>query len=282
MTRFENPILKFELRSKLRAAKFIPAMLLRCVCLALMFFLILLAYLGRGILAFVLAESLLILLFTPGIVYSTFSSQNERRNFNELILTQLSSPAILLGKLVTADIYTLIIIVISGIAMCIMGIFRSELQIWRLICVNISLLILVFLSSMIGLIFSMMFRRNTSTGGILAYMLVFLLIGSAIIPSPLIERLQSNEAKTVIINVVLYVNPLIMVSRALTTIDLMRTRYIYDLADPIVNRGFSYPDWYLTGAIYLGISLLLFVPALIRFKYMIKSPLSFLQDARTG
>lgn len=271
MARLGNPVFAYELRSRLRVRKLVPAIILRCVCLGLIFLLALLARLGRGVLAFVLAESFLILLFTPGAVCYTFSSNTRQGRFRELALTRLSSPAILLGKLATADLYTCIIVVFSAIIMCITAVFRDDLHVWRLVCTNAALLILMFSSAVIGLFFSMIFRRNGFAGYMLAYMLVFLLIGSVIIPGPMMERIQSSGLKAAITKVALYANPLVMTSRSLGRIDLMRTRYIYNLAGAIVDRGFTYPDWYFAGAVYLAISCLFVIPVFIRFNIIYRT-----------
>ncbi len=278
MTRLENPVLTHELRNRLHVAKLIPAIVLRCACLGLIFLLILLFRLGRGFLAFILAETFLVLLFTPGAVCSAFAGSNERRDFRDLLLTRLSSPAILLGKFAAADLYTCMIIVFSGAVMCTVSLFRSDLQVWRFVCANAALLVLVFSCAALGMAFSMAFRRNSLAAYILAYALIFLLIGSVIIPGPIIDRLQSARAKALIIKVAVYVNPLIMTSRSLGTIDLMRTRYIYTLAEPIVTRGFTYPNWYSVAAIYLIVSCLFLVSVFVCFRYRTRRLEGLLQN----
>jgi len=270
MARLENPVLTRELRSRLRITKLIPAILLRCVCLGLLFLLVLLSHLGRGILALILAQTFLILLFTPGAVCRSFASNARRGDLRDLALTRLSAPAILLGKLAVADIHTFLVIAFSAIVMCAAAFSRSDLHVWRLLCANAALLILGFSSAVIGLAFSMMLRRDGFVGYLLAYMLIFFLIGSVIIPGPVMERIQSSKAKTAIAKLALYANPLIMTSRALGRIDLMRTRYMYVLADPIVNWGFTYPDWYAAGIVYSIASCLLLVPVFLGFRCRIR------------
>jgi len=266
MARLENPVLTYELRSRLRITKLIPAILLRCVCLGLLFCFVLLSHLGKGLLAFILAETVLILLFTPGAVCRSFRQGDLR----DLALTRLSAPAILLGKLAAADIYTFLVTTFSAIIMCVVALFHSDLYIWRLICANTALLILGFSSAAIGLAFSIILRRNSLVAYILIYMLILFLIGSVIIPGPLMERIQSKRAKIAMTELALYANPLIMTSRALGRIDLMRTRYMYVLAAPIVNWGFTYPDWYAAGILYSIFSLILLIPAFLVFRYHIR------------
>ncbi|MFC1714495.1 hypothetical protein ACFL6S_12575 [Candidatus Poribacteria bacterium] len=272
MTRLENPVLTRELRSRLRIRKLIPAILLRCVCLGLLFLLVLLLYLGRGVLAFILAETLLILLFTPGAVCRSFKLNIRQGELRALSLTRLSTPAILLGKLAVADFHTFVVIAFSGIAMCAASLFRADLGLWRLVCANTALLILGFSSAVTGLAFSMLLRRSSFASYALVYTLIFLLIASVIAPGPLMERMHSSKAKTAIAKLAVYANPLIMTSRALGRIDIMRTRYVYILADPIVSWGFTYPDWYTAGGIYLAISCLLLIPIFAGFRHRIRLP----------
>ncbi len=267
MARLENPVLTYELRSRLRIPKLIPAILLRCICLGLLFCLVLLSDLGKGLLAFILAETVLILLFTPGAVCRSFRQGDLR----DLALTRLSASAILLGKFVAADIYTFLITTFSAIIMCAVALFHSDLYVWRLICANIALLILVFSSAVIGLAFSIVLRRNSLVAYILIYMLILFLIGSVIIPGPLMERVQSKRAKAAMAKLALYANPLIMTSRALEMRDLMRsTTYMYVLAAPILDWGFTYPDWYSAGIVYSVISLILLIPICLGFRYHIR------------
>ena len=262
MSGFENPILKRELKVRIRIAKLIPAIALRCVCLGLIFLLVLLSRLGSGILAFVLAEAVLILLFTPGTVCDAFVSNAGRKDLRDLALTRLRTGATVPGKLVGANLYTLIIVVLSAPGMFVISTFNRNL-----IYVNISLLILMFLSTAISFAFSILFHRNAIAPSIIAYALVFLMISSVVTTGPLIERVQDAGMRNAIAKSALYINPLIMVSRSLGNIDIMRTDYIYTLADPIVGRGFTYPDWRRAGVLYLGISCLFLFPAFIGFRH---------------
>ena len=131
MARLENPIFIYELRSKLRITRLIPAVLLRCVCLGLLFCLALLSHLGKGLLAFILAETVLILLFPPAAVCRSFAGNARRGDLRDLALTRLSAPAILLGKFATADIYTFLVVAFSAIVMCAAAFFRSDLPPYR-------------------------------------------------------------------------------------------------------------------------------------------------------
>ena len=264
MNRLENPVLKHELKTRIRIAKIIPAIILRYAFLGFTYLMVLHARLGRGILAFIIAEAVLILLFTPGAVCITFSSKTGRSDLSDLLLTRLNLPAIVLGKLAGANLYNFIAVILSAIAMCTMALFRSNLSVWPLMRANSALIVLMFASSAISLTFSALFRGNIHASTALSYLLILLLIGSVITPGPLISRMSGSGVRSVVVKTALYANPIIMTSRALGNMDIMRSMYMYRLADPIVGRSlWAYPDWRHAALIYLGISCLILVPIFI-------------------
>jgi hypothetical protein len=163
------------------------------------------------------------------------------------------------------------IIAVSALIMCGASLFRGDFHIWRLIFANLALLILMFASTAIGLGVSVLLHRNIAVSAALAYILIFLLIGSIVIPGPLIERMRGT-AKATAIRIALYASPLVMTSRALGRIDIMRTRHMYNLADSIVDHGFTYPDWYRAGIAYIGISFILLIPTFAGFRRSIFLP----------
>ena len=265
MDRLENPVLKRELRIRIRIRRVISAMALRYALLGIMLCLIMLAHLGRGLLAFILAETFVILLFTPGAVCDAFASKLGRGDLRDLTLTRLGSVSILFGKLAGSSLYTCLVVLISAVAMFAVSLFRQNLRVLNLLSANLALLIIIFTSAAISLTFSMLFRRGTFTPAMLTYILTFLLIGSVIIPGPLIKQISDPKAKSIIVEMAMYANPFVMTSRALGKVDIMRTRYMYNLADPIVGRGFTYPNWYAAGILYIGFSSLLLALAFIKF-----------------
>lgn len=83
---------------------------------------------------------------------------------------------------------------------------------------------------------------------------------------PFIERAQNQKLKDIMTKVSFYVNPIIMLTRSLGKIDIMRTEYMYNIADPVVSRGFTYPDWRIMAIIYTGASVILFFTTFILVK----------------
>jgi len=267
MDKFDNPVLMRELKTGIRTAKIIPAVILRYACVGIIYLMVLQAQLGKGVLAFIIAEATLILLFTPGSVCISFSSSAGRSDLQDLFLTRLNSSAIIPGKLAGANLYTLITVALSALVMFMVAIFRSDLSVWPLIRANAVLIVLMFASSAVGLAFSVLFRRNIHASTALSYLLIVLLIGSVIIPGPVISRMSNSGAKSAVVKAALYANPIIMTSRALGNVDVMRTIYMYKLADPIVGRSlWAYPDWRYAALIYLGVSCLLLIPAFSGFR----------------
>ncbi len=258
-------VLKREIKDRIRGGKFLRSIAIRVVLLGFIFYLVLLSRLGRGLLAFILAEAILILLYTPGAIYDAFASNAGRGQIRELALTRLSPGAILLGKFAGACFYNLIIILISALAMFRIWLFCGGFHLSHLMYANLALLILLYASAVVTLAFSSMFRRSTLIPAILAYTLILLLMGSVLAAGPAIDGVDNPRAKTVMTTLALYANPLVMASRTLGTIDIMRTEYMYRIADPIAGRGFTYPNWYFAAIIYFTISCVLLLPVYLRF-----------------
>ena len=272
MNGLANPVLKRELKVRIRIARIVPAMALRFACLGLIFLLVLLSRLGRGLLAFVLAETLLVLLFVPRDTCDIFAGNAGRGELRDLALTRLNSAAILLGKLTGANFYNCVVVVLSAFAMCTISLFHRNLHVLHLVRANVAILILMFASAVMSLAFSLLFRRGIFISAMLTYTLVLLLVGSVVVSGPIVEWATSPRVKTVASEVALFANPLVMTSRALGTVDIMRTEHMYRLADPIVGRGFTYPEWYRAGIMYLSISCLVLIIAFVGFSRFVRVP----------
>lgn len=260
-----------DMKAKARIVKIVPALILRYSCIGFIFLLVRLSRLGDGVLAFFLAEALLVLLFTPGVVCEAFSGDLGRKDICNLTLTRLNSISIILGKLAGANFYNLVVVILSAIIIFARSLSVQRLSILGIMFANLALLILMFASSVVGVFSSiLLFFKNLLASSMLAYIVIFLLLGSIIIPGPVIERVQHQKMRNAIIKIALYINPLIMVSRSLGNIDIMRTEYIYTLADPVVGRGFTYPNWGTIGIIICGISCFLLIPTFIMFDLRIR------------
>jgi hypothetical protein len=266
MSKLENPVLKREFRLRLRIRKIISAIILRLGFLGFFFLLIFLSRIGKGLLALILSEALLLLIFSPGSIFTAFSGDSNRRDFLNLSLTRISSWSIFLGKFVGANFYNFLIIFISAMIMFLSALFHKNLHILPLMFSHLALVIIAFTSSAISLTFSILFHRNSFTSAFITYIIIFLLIGSVVIPGPVITRIYNHEVKSLIANVALYINPLIMTSRSLGNIDIMRTQYLYQIADPIVAPGFTYPDWRYAALLYSGVSCFILMLSFLVFR----------------
>ena len=131
---------------------------------------------------------------------------------------------------------------------------------------NIVILTLIFVASVISLFFCTIPRRNVLASIILPYFVILLLLGSVIIVGPFIDRTEDQQVKNLMTKSALYVNPVIILTRSLGKIDIMRTDYMYTIADPLVGRGFSYPDWRISCIIHFVVSFfLLFITFLFTY-----------------
>ena len=260
MKYIENPVLKRDLKFRLRIKKLIPAILLRYICIGILFLLVILARLGTGILAFLIAEAITILLFTSGSICDAFVSQNGRRDFSELSLTYIKQRSIIFAKLITSNLYNFIVLIISDIAIFAL---QNKFNMQGVIYANLVLLTLMFATSILALLFCMIFRRNSIASIFSVYLVIIFLLFNVIIAGLFIERTENQKAKDLITNSAIYVNPVIMLSRSLGKTDLMRTDYMYSVADAIVGRGVIYPDWRISCIMYLAVSCLLLGVAIL-------------------
>lgn len=256
----KNPVLKRDLKIKLRIKKLIPAIILRYICIGILFLLVILARLGTGILAFLIAEAITILLFTSGSICEAFVSQNGRRDFSELSLTRIKQRSIIFAKLITSNLYNFIVLIISDIAIFAL---QNKLDMQGVIYANLVLLSLMFAITILAFLSCMIFHRNSIASIFSIYLVIIFLLSNVLIAGLFIERTENQKAKDLLTNSAIYANPVIMLSRSLGKIDLMRTDYMYSVADSIVGRGVIYPDWRISCIIYLAVSCILLGVAIL-------------------
>jgi hypothetical protein len=257
MNYIENPVLKRDLKLKLRIRNLIPAVVLRYICIAILFLIVLLVRLGTGILAFLIAETVMIMLFTPGSIYDAFVSQAGRRDACDLAFSRMSKVKIIVGKLIASNLYNLIVVIISNIIIFVLLASQRKFNTQGVLYATLVLLTFMFVSSVLSILFCTIFQRNAIASAFFVYFVIILLLSSVIIASPFLERTENQKAKNLITKSAIYVNPIVTLSRSLGKIDIMRTDYLYNVADPIVGRGFTYPDWRISCTVYLIISCLL-------------------------
>jgi ABC-type transport system involved in multi-copper enzyme maturation permease subunit len=257
MQALEIPLLKYELKTRLRLNNLIKAIFGRYLCLGFIFLLVELSQIGKGFFAFIVAQTISIMLFIPANIYDSFASESAKRDLQELAMTRLNPFKIISARLFSANIYNFIVIMISFIFFLLMSFFYEKLNLLNIVYSNIVILLFTFVIISISLFFCSIFLKNILMSTILSYFVILLLLGSVIISGPFITRLQSQQAKNVITNISLYANPTIALSRVFGNIDIMRTTYLYTIADPIVGRGFTYPNWRICCIIYFIISILL-------------------------
>ena len=260
----ENPVLKRDLKIRFRLRNLIKAVFVRYACIGLIFILALLSQIGNNILSFIIAQAVTIMLFIPATIYDAFASKIGKRDMRELAFTRLNPMTVILGKVVSANIYNFIIIIFSFIFLLIISLSQKKVSVSGIIYSNIVTIAIMSAISAVSLFFCAIFRKNVIASTILPYFVILLLLFSVIISGPFIDRTESQQFKKIMINSALYASPAVNLARASGKIDIMRTLYLYTIADPIVGRGFSYPDWRISCTIYVGISiLLLFIASLL-------------------
>jgi len=257
MILMENPLLKRDLKLKLRIRNLIPAIVLRYICIAILFLLVLLVRLGTGILAFLIAEAVMILLFTPGSICDAFVSQAGRRDACDLAFSRMSKVKLIVGKLIASNLYNFIVVVISDFIIFALLASQKKFNTQGVLYATLVLLTFMLVSSVLSILFCTIFQRNAIAPAFFVYSVIILLLFSVIIAGPFLERTENQKAKNLITKSAIYINPIVMLSRSLGKIDIMRTDYLYNVADPIVGRGFTYPDWRISCTAYLIVSCLL-------------------------
>jgi len=250
----ENPILKRDLKLKLRIRNLIPAIILRYICIAILFLLVMLVRLGTGILAFLIAEAVMILLFTPGSICDAFVSQAGRRDAYDLAFSRMSKVKLIVGKLIASNLYNFIIVVISDFIIFALLASQKKFNTQGVLYATLVLLTFMLVSSVLSILFCTIFQRNAIASVFFVYSVIILLLFSVIIAGPFLEQTENQKAKDLITKSAIYINPIVMLSRSLGKIDIMRTDYLYNVADPIVGRGFTYPDWRISCTAYLIVS----------------------------
>ncbi|MGQ9609997.1 MAG: hypothetical protein ACUVWN_11875 [bacterium] len=223
----------------------------------MVFSLVILSRIGKGMLAFFIAESMTIALFSIGNVCDALTSSKGRKDLIDISLTRLDIRNIILAKLIGANIYNFIFVFSSAIITLCFPIFRKGMGFWEIAYANMITLLILITSIAISSFFSVVSRNNVFFTALISYFIIFLLLGSILLPVPFIERTQNQKLKDIMTKVSFYANPIIMLTRSLGKIDIMRTEYMYDIADPIVGRGFSYPDWRIMAIIHASTSIVL-------------------------
>jgi len=270
----KNPVIKRDLKFKLRIKKLIPAIILRYLCIGILFLLVLLARLGTGILAFLIAEAVMILLFTPGSICDAFVSQNGKRDVYELSFTRIKQRSIIFSKLTTSNLYNFIILVVSDIIIFSLLASQNKFNIHGIIYANLILLTLMLATTILAFLFCMIFRRNSIASIFSVYIVIILLLSNVITAGLFVERTENQKAKDLLTKSAVYSNPIIILSRSLGKIDLMRTDYMYNIADSIVGRGITYPDWRISCIMYLSVSFIL-LGAAIFVSYIRRNTVAF-------
>ena len=267
MDRIGNPLFTREFKTACHISKLIPALIVRFVLLAAIFPLVLLLHIGKGLLAMTLAETIIVLFFAPGAVIRSFGSREGFDDICSLSLTRLSSVNIVSAKFAGTLVYNFLFVIISTAGMFTLSFARGNFSVWLLGLSTVTLAVFAIAAAAIGMASINFFRRNALAAGVLSYTLVVLLVGGVVMAGPFIEHTQNRNIKHAIASVALHVNPVVIASRSLGTVDIMRTRYMYVVADPIVGPGFTYPDWGKSILIYIVFSCLLLVGAFASFRY---------------
>ncbi|MGB9595033.1 MAG: hypothetical protein ACPL7B_02025, partial [Candidatus Poribacteria bacterium] len=166
-----------------------------------------------------------------------------RQEISELIFTKIKRPSIILYKLIISNIYNIIIAIIANIIIFTLLYDYQKMTLSGIINANIVLLAVMTFSSALTIVLIALFSCRMLASSFCVYLILSVLLFSVIIVGPFILRTENQKAKDLMTKSSIYANPVIMLVRSMGKIDIMRTDYMYNIADPIVGRGFTYPDW---------------------------------------
>ena len=265
-----NSLLKLELKRKIQIKKIISAIIARAICLVILFSLVLLIRIANGILALFISLSVTILLFTPASIINSFISKSARREISELIFTKIKRSPIILYKLIVSNIYNIAIILIINIIIFIFLYDYQKMTPSGIIKANLVIFVIMIFSSALAIIIVSLLNRSLIASSFCAYLIISVLLFSVIIIGPFILITENQRAKDIMTKSALNVNPVIMLVRSVGKIDIMRTEYMYNVADPIVGRGFAYPDWRIQCLGYFVISCLFISVAIVSSSFFLR------------
>ncbi len=188
-----NPVLKKELKTRMRTWK-TPAMIsLYAILICSLFFIIFIesfvnSRYGVGFrpysvrtmyIVITIFQMLLIIFIVPAITSSSICGERERRTFDMLVGTRLSSFSIVLGKLMASLAQIVLLLIVSIPILSIMFLFGGFSP-GNIIMLFLFYLVTAIYFGSIG-IFTSTFFRKTTTSTIMSYLISLFLVGGTII-----------------------------------------------------------------------------------------------------
>ncbi|MDR3585448.1 MAG: ABC transporter permease subunit [Desulfosporosinus sp.] len=148
--------------------------------------------LGLMTFAFLAVVQLILIAFlAPGMTASIISGERERQTWALLLVTRLSPLSIVVGKLLSAISYIVLLILASTPIYSTIFLFGAVDMRNLLLIVLVSLVTTVTLAS-IGLFCSALFKR-TITAIVISYLLTFFLFGGTLISAGVIQSLNMEK-----------------------------------------------------------------------------------------
>lgn len=139
----------------------------------------------------VVVQLILIAFLTPGMTASIISGERERQTWPLLLVTRLSPLSIVIGKLLSAISYIVLLVIVSMPIYSTVFLFGAISMSSLLLVVLISLVTTLTIAS-IGLFCSALFKR-TITAIVMSYLLTFFLFGGTLISAFFIQNLNIEK-----------------------------------------------------------------------------------------
>lgn len=245
-----NPVLKTEIRRRFRPQKLTLALISQLAIIGIIFWLTMMAKLGRGITSLMIAETCWVILVSP-ILCNRISPPKD------LLTAPLKLRSIMFGKVIGSLSYPILIILISFVSTTIaiyVSVKNPSLAvIIKLVQVHLLLTAISTFFGCLTILLSQLFRANYPFSAHISYLIAALSVSSFYLSKFIIDYFSDPSR---FISILLHLNPIVAVSSTLG-FDLLRSRYIYSLSTITMYR-FTYPSWHSTFLLYIALSSCMF------------------------
>jgi ABC-type transport system involved in multi-copper enzyme maturation permease subunit len=188
-----NPVLRKDLLALLRLPR---VALIQIAFVAVLGFMVLTSWPQGGVLAvaaqgrddlllgMVIGQLVLLCLFVPGIAAVAIVGERETNTLEMLYASRLSATQIVIGKIVSALSFPLLLIV-SGLPFVAMVVWRGDFDSDKLITSYVILMVTALFLAMLSLAISA-YSRQTAGALVASYVVILVLCGAVLVPAALI------------------------------------------------------------------------------------------------
>jgi ABC-2 type transport system permease protein len=219
----------------------------------------------RGVIFFLVMSLwaiVLTALIVPGATSGTIARERETRTLALLVGTPISPLAVILGKLLAAASY-IVLVVAAGVPLFTLVVMFGGIPPNQFGSVAVIVLVTAFTFSALGV-----FVSSISRNGLLASLISYTIVLVVTLGSYAIYLAGSPLSKAVTMKYALYFSPLAAVMSAMTQsnsqLNSIVSQFFREPGTRVAGEWWAlahYPLWYVTTAVYLVVGLLLILAA---------------------